>query len=41
MNDCETYVLDGKLFKQMIVQSSIQKRAKKAGFLDQIKLFGK
>ena len=37
--DCETYVLEGTIFKTMIIKSSIQKRAQKAGFLDSIKLF--
>ena len=39
LTTCETYVLDGGLFKQIIVNTSIQSREKKAGFLDQIKLF--
>lgn len=37
--DCETYVLDGLVFKQMIVQSSINKRTKLEGLLGRIKLF--
>ena len=36
---CETYVLDGILFKQMIVQSSIQKRQNLETLLGKIKLF--
>ena len=38
---CETYTLDGALFKGMIVKSSIQKRTSKAASLNQVKLFGK
>lgn len=36
---CECYVLDGILCKQMIIQSSMQKRSNRAGFLNGIKLF--
>lgn len=36
---CECYVLDGVLCKQMIIQSSMQKRSNHAGFLNGIKLF--
>ena len=36
---CECYVLDGVLCKQMIIQSSMQKRTDRAGFLNSIKLF--
>lgn len=39
MEECETFVLDGVLFKQMIIQSTMQKRTNHAGFLNQIKLF--
>lgn len=38
---CETYALDGTLFKGMIIKSSIQKRTNKAESLNQVKLFGK
>ena len=31
---CETYALDGRLFKGMIVKSSIQKRTSKAASLN-------
>lgn len=36
---CETYTLDGTIFKTITIKSSIQKRSLQAGFLDQIKLF--
>lgn len=36
---CETYALDGAIFKSMIIKSSIQKRTQKAASLDQVKLF--
>lgn len=41
LESCETYALDGTLFKGMIVKSSIQKRTSKAASLNQVKLFGK
>jgi len=41
LETCETYALDGNLFKGMIVKSSIQKRTTKASSLNQVKLFGK
>lgn len=41
IEDCETYTLDGQLFKGIIVKSSIEKRSKKADSLNQVKLFGK
>lgn len=39
IEDCETYTLDGTIFKTLIIKSSIEKRSRKANFLDQIKLF--
>ena len=39
MCQCETFVLDGTIFKTLIIKSSIEKRAQKASFLDSIKLF--
>jgi CRP-like cAMP-binding protein len=36
---CETYTLDGTIFKTILIKSSIQKRSLQAGFLDKIKLF--
>ena len=39
VENCETYTLDGSVFKTMIIKSSIQRRAQKAGFLDQVNLF--
>lgn len=39
VDTCETYTLDGSVFKTMIIKSSIQRRANRAGFLDQVKLF--
>ena len=35
---CTTYVLDGNVFKTIIIKSSIDKRNIKSGFLDNIKL---
>ena len=35
---CTTYVLDGNVFKTVIIKSSIDKRTIKHGFLDNIKL---
>jgi CRP-like cAMP-binding protein len=37
--DCELFVLDGVLFKQIVIKSTIQKRSNHSGFLNQIKLF--
>jgi len=37
--DCQTYTLDGAIFKAMMVKASIQQRTMKAGFLDQMKIF--
>ena len=39
VDDCETYSLDGAIFKTIIIKSSIEKRSLQAGFLDKIKLF--
>lgn len=36
---CETYALDGTIFKGLVIKSSIHRRAQKAAFLNQIKLF--
>lgn len=36
---CETYTLDGTIFKTIIIKSSIEKRSLQAGFLNDIKLF--
>ena len=41
VDDCSAYTLDGTIFKTLIIKSSIEKRSRKANFLDQIKLFGK
>ena len=38
---CKTYTLDRTIFKGLIIKSSIEKRSRKAEFLNQIKLFGK
>ncbi len=35
---CTTYVLDGSLFKGIVINSNIEKRTVKVGFLDQIKV---
>lgn len=37
--DCETYTLEGTIFKSMIIRSSIEKRSNKAQSLNQVKLF--
>ena len=34
--NCKTYVLDGNIFKTIVIQSSIQKRSTQAGLLDKI-----
>lgn len=36
---CKTYVLDGSIFKAIIIKSSIDKRIIQSGFLDKIALF--
>jgi hypothetical protein len=41
VDNCETYTLDGYIFKTIIIKSSIQKRSMKADFLEKIKLFDK
>lgn len=41
VDNCETYTLDGSIFKTIIIKSSIQKRSMKADFLEKIKLFDK
>ena len=41
VDNCETYTLDGSIFKTIIIKSSIQKRSMKANFLENIKLFDK
>lgn len=39
VDTCETFTLDGTIFKTIIIKSSIQKRSLQAGFLNDIKLF--
>jgi cAMP-dependent protein kinase regulator len=39
LEDCKTYELDGKIFKAIIIKSSMNKRSVQFGFLDSIKLF--
>ena len=39
--DCKTYVLDGTIFKTIVIQSSIKKRSMNADLLNKIQLFGK
>jgi CRP-like cAMP-binding protein len=41
VENCETWTLDGTVFKKIIVKSSMTKRNLQAGFLDEIKLFSK
>ena len=38
LEQCTTYVLDGSLFKGIVIKSNIEKRTIKVGFLDQIKV---
>ena len=38
---CETYTLDGVLFKKIIIQTNMKKRSDQEGFMNSIKLFGK
>lgn len=38
-DDCEFYILNGTVFKSIIIKSSIDNRSEKSGFLNQIKLF--
>jgi CRP-like cAMP-binding protein len=40
-DDCVTYVLDGTVFKTIIIKTSQEKRQKTMVTLDKIKLFGK
>jgi cAMP-dependent protein kinase regulator len=40
-DEVDTYVLDGMIFKAIIIKSSIDKRSLQSTFLDKIKLFGK
>jgi len=39
IDQCTAYVLDGNVFKTIIIKSSLDKRSLKTGFLDNIKLF--
>ena len=41
VDTCETYTLDGALFKKIIIQTNMKKRSDKEGFMNSIKLFGK
>jgi len=41
VDDCETWTLEGSIFKKIIVKSSMTKRNLQAGFLNEIKLFSK
>ena len=38
LESCTTFVLDGSLFKGIVIKSNIEKRTVKIGFLDQIKV---
>ena len=38
-SECETFVLDGNIFKTVIIKSSLDKRSLKTSMLDKIKLF--
>ena len=37
--DCETYMLDGTIFKKIVIHSTMSKRTSHAGFLNKIQLF--
>ena len=39
IGECTAYVLDGNVFKTVIIKSSLDKRSLQTGFLDKIKLF--
>lgn len=39
LSECETYVLEGNIFKTVIIKSSLDKRSLKTAALDKIKMF--
>ena len=41
IDECETYTLEGSLFKNVMIKSNIQTRNDKERFLNSIKLFSK
>jgi hypothetical protein len=41
IEECKAYMLDGSIFKMIVINSNINKRTVQVGFLDSIKLFGK
>ena len=39
LSDCEVWVLDGSIFKKIVVQSALVKRSTELGFLNRVDLF--
>ena len=39
LSDCECWVLGGRIFKNIVIKSVVQKRATELGFLDKVNLF--
>ena len=39
LSDCEVWVLDGPIFKKIVIKSVQQKRSTELGFLDRVSLF--
>ena len=39
LSDCEAWVLDGPIFKKIVIKSVVQKRSTELGFLDKVNLF--
>lgn len=39
LSECECWVLDGKIFKQIVIKSVVERRATELGFLDKVNLF--
>ena len=39
LSDCEVWVLDGPIFKKIVIKSVVQKRSTELGFLDRVSLF--
>jgi cAMP-dependent protein kinase regulator len=41
VTDCQTYTLEGSIFKSIVVRSTIERRRNRVEFLNRIPLFGK
>ena len=39
LSDCEVWVLDGSIFKKIVVKNAVVKRSTELGFLDRVSLF--